>query len=93
MASGVYDGGRTSVSYIKPRLVWESIPDVATNSSVVWVTLYAKNTASGTGYVDGTGAWQIMIDGQYSGKLEAYVKVQAGADWVPVVSWHTQVFH
>lgn len=93
MASGVYDGGRTSVSYIKPRLAWESIANAATNSSTVNVTLYAKNTASGTGYVDGTGAWQIMIDGQYSGKLEAYVKVQAGEDWTPVVSWSTQVAH
>lgn len=93
MASGVYDGGATSVSYIKPRLVWESTPNAATNTSTVTVTLYAINTSSGTGYIDGTGAWQIIIDGQYSGKIEAYVKVQAGQDWVRVVSWTTTVAH
>ena len=93
MAIGIYDGGLTSISYIKPRLVWESVPDAATNSSAVWVTLYAQNTSSGSGYVDGTGAWQIIIDGQYSGKIEAYVKVQAGQGWTPIVSWHTQVMH
>lgn len=92
MASGFYEGGSTSVSYIKPRLEWSSTPNVATNSSSVTVTLWAQNTASG-GYVDGTGAWQIIIDGQYSGKIEAYVKVQAGAGWTRIVSWTTSVAH
>lgn len=93
MASGVYDGGSTSVSYIKPRLVWESVPNAGNNTSEVTVTLWARNSASGSGYVDGTGAWQIIIDGQYSGKISKYVKVQAGQDWVEVVSWTTTVSH
>ena len=93
MASGVYDNGSTSSSYIKPRLVWTSTPDVASNSSLVKVELWAQNTSSGSGYVDGTGAWQIMIGDQWSGKLEAYVRVQAGAGWVKVVEWSRIVPH
>lgn len=93
MASGVYDNGSTSSSFIKPRLVWTSTPDVASNSSLVKVELWAQNTASGSGYVDGTGAWQIQIGDQWSGKLSAYVKVQAGAGWVKVVEWSRTVPH
>lgn len=93
MPSGVYDNGSTSASYIKPRLSWSSVQDVAQNKSTVTVTLYAKNTASGTGYVSGTGSWNIMIGDAWSGSMSATVKVQAGQDWVKIVSWTRTVTH
>lgn len=93
MASGVYDNGSTSSSYIKPRLVWTATPDVASNSSLVKVELWAQNTSNGSGYVDGTGTWQIMIGDQWSGKMSQYVKLQAGAGWVKVIEWSRTVPH
>lgn len=93
MASGRYENGSTSASYIKTGLIWQSTPNTAENTSEVTVTLIAANIASGSGYVDGTGGWYIHIDGQISPKQQPYVMLQAGGGWIEVCTWTTTVAH
>lgn len=93
MAHGTYDKGTTSVRYIRPRLEWNSTANMEANASIVTVTLWAQNTASGTGWVDGVGTWQIFIDGACSGNLSQYVRVQAGQGWTEIASWTKTVSH
>ncbi len=61
MASGSFTG-TTNNEYIKPTIVWSSVPNEDTNSSVVTATL--KYSRTNTGYTTyGTGTFSLTING------------------------------